>query len=421
MNETKKTSYMSLIGGILFAVMAVLDLFDLIQMIQRWILYTYPASSVFPLLFLLAGEVLVAVALLLRRRNILLCIGFGVYALSALFRLFYYSSKLSSLLLLLALVGAALVALALMTDTVPALRDTARKFWFIPAICAAVDIVFAFLTSILYLFDYGFGIAVSVLFDGIVTYGLLAAGLFCALSWVVNPEGAPAMPKASAPTAGGTYSGDYNNAAGYQNPSYNYTPNSAASTPSGELEPETYCKLSTHVLLLIFTFGIWYFIWIYRTTRRLNCVTDEPPRDPVKKLLLCMFIPFYGIYWIYKSAQRIDKLAASKGIPSDLSTLCLILAIFIGIIPPILMQDKMNAIVTAGAPGGIPFTPPQQPQSAPAAAPVYQPPVQPSPRPQSAPVFQDAADEIRKYKELLDMGAITQEEFDAMKKRLLGL
>ena len=43
------------------------------------------------------------------------------------------------------------------------------------------------------------------------------------------------------------------------------------------------------------------------------------------------------------------------------------------------------------------------------------------PRPQSAPVFQDAADEIRKYKELLDMGAITQEEFDAMKKRLLGL
>ena len=135
-----------------------------------------------------------------------------------------------------------------------------------------------------------------------------------------------------------------------------------------------------------------------------------------------MFIPFYGIYWIYKSAQRIDKLAASKGIPSDLSTLCLILAIFIGIIPPILMQDKMNAIVTAGAStGGIPFTPPQQPQSAPAAAPVYQPPVQPSPRPQSAPVFQDAADEIRKYKELLDMGAITQEEFDAMKKRLLGL
>lgn len=31
------------------------------------------------------------------------------------------------------------------------------------------------------------------------------------------------------------------------------------------------------------------------------------------------------------------------------------------------------------------------------------------------------ADEIKKYKELLDMGAITQEEFDQKKKQLLGL
>ena len=32
-----------------------------------------------------------------------------------------------------------------------------------------------------------------------------------------------------------------------------------------------------------------------------------------------------------------------------------------------------------------------------------------------------SADEIKKYKELLDMGAITQEEFDLKKKQLLGL
>lgn len=32
-----------------------------------------------------------------------------------------------------------------------------------------------------------------------------------------------------------------------------------------------------------------------------------------------------------------------------------------------------------------------------------------------------SADEIKKYKELLDMGIITQEEFDAKKKQLLGL
>lgn len=41
-----------------------------------------------------------------------------------------------------------------------------------------------------------------------------------------------------------------------------------------------------------------------------------------------------------------------------------------------------------------------------------------APAPVAAP---SPTDEIRKYKELLDMGAITQEEFDAKKKQLLGL
>lgn len=40
---------------------------------------------------------------------------------------------------------------------------------------------------------------------------------------------------------------------------------------------------------------------------------------------------------------------------------------------------------------------------------------------QSTPPQASAADEILKYKNLLDMGAITQEEFDAKKKELLGL
>lgn len=38
----------------------------------------------------------------------------------------------------------------------------------------------------------------------------------------------------------------------------------------------------------------------------------------------------------------------------------------------------------------------------------------------SAPAV-SAADELRKFKELLDLGVITQEEFDAKKKQLLGL
>jgi len=35
--------------------------------------------------------------------------------------------------------------------------------------------------------------------------------------------------------------------------------------------------------------------------------------------------------------------------------------------------------------------------------------------------MRDVPDELKKFKELLDLGAITQEEFDAKKKELLGL
>ncbi len=194
-------------------------------------------------------------------------------------------------------------------------------------------------------------------------------------------------------------------------------------------EEEGYCGLAKHVLLLLFTFGIWYLIWIYRTTGFLNRVEDEEPRDPTKKLLLCMFVPFYIIYWTYQSAQRIDKLAIRKGVPSDISTLCLILAIFVGIIPPILMQDKMNAIVTAD-PNAPAFDTPEPPVRA--AAPVYSAPINDVPvdtepvnaapaAPFEAEKPRDVVEELKRYKELLDSGILTQEEFDAKKKQLLGL
>ena len=110
---------------------------------------------------------------------------------------------------------------------------------------------------------------------------------------------------------------------------------------------EIYCGMAKHVLLLLFTFGIWYYIWIYRMTGYTNAAENEEYRDPTKKLLLCLFVPFYIIFWTYKTAQRVDKMAAAKGISSDMATLCLILAIFVPIIPPILLQDKMNNIATA--------------------------------------------------------------------------
>lgn len=160
---------------------------------------------------------------------------------------------------------------------------------------------------------------------------------------------------------------------------------------------EIYCGLLGHILLLLFTFGIWHLIWIYRMTGYTNAAEEEKYRNPTKKLLLCMFIPFYSIYWTYKTAQRVDKMAAVKGIPSDMATLCLVLAIFVSVIPPILLQDQMNRIAIADD------TKPVSNQK------------------EATETGIDSADQIRKFKELLDSGAITQEEFNAKKRQLLGL
>lgn len=162
---------------------------------------------------------------------------------------------------------------------------------------------------------------------------------------------------------------------------------------------EIYCGMAKLVLLLLFTFGIWYYIWIYRMTGYTNAAENEEYRDPTKKLLLCLFVPFYIIYWTYKTAQRVDKMAAAKGISSDMATLCLIFAIFVPIIPPILLQDKMNNIAMANDTRSV-TTPKAETVNG---------------------ATLGIADELKKYKELLDSGVITQEEFVAKKKQLLGL
>lgn len=216
-------------------------------------------------------------------------------------------------------------------------------------------------------------------------------------------------------------------------------PAAQTSAPAPQEYGDGYCDLVKHILLLVFTFGIWSYIWIYRTTRYLNCVEDEQPRDPTSQLLLCMFVPFYAIFWIYQSAQRIDKLAARKGIPSDITMLCLILAIFVGIVPLIMMQDKMNAIVTAGnrpqaATGTSPVqetvyaAPVQQPvytapvpQESVRTEPVYTEPVYQEPvRTATRSISPEIVQELRLYKELMDMDIITKEEFEEKKKQLLG-
>ena len=169
----------------------------------------------------------------------------------------------------------------------------------------------------------------------------------------------------------------------------------ASSTAYGK----SYKSLVPHVLLLLFTCGIYYLVWIYRTTDSLNACKNEEYRTPINKLLLCMFVPFYSIYWTYKSAHRIDMLGYEKGIQGDTATLSLILSLFFPILPPILMQSKLNSVIMADS-------------ASPAVATAMQY--------AAKPVDNDYND-LEKLKKLYDKGVITEEEFTEKKKQVLGI
>lgn len=259
---------------------------------------------------------------------------------------------LPDLLSLLAVGAACFAVFAMGTNLLEKYRKTAENLWFVPALIEAASIL---LSIILYIAFYALNIFNIYWIYGWYSfssflYGLLyTAGLAAVLLNLKYPECAAQRQEAPSAEADQQGAQGAQGAQGDQNDqSAQYASRSASSavyTTQNVTRPDGYCSMVKHVLLLIFTFGIWQLIWIYRTTRYLNCVTAEPPRNPTTKLLLCMFVPFYIIYWMYKHAKYIDILAAEKGIPSDIGALCLVLEFFVPIVPPILMQDKLNTIV----------------------------------------------------------------------------
>lgn len=365
MNIEQKTndSPISIIAALLFVASAV----------QRLSFFRTGFSMI--TLVELAAFVLFAVLLFMKRRDKLLLIPVALLSIMDLYAAMTIRAGLlilSNVVSLLASLSMLAIVAAVATDYLPQYREKAKQLWFLPGI---LFILILFINIFSRLF---FRISANML-----SLVLQGAGYFLAAMWIARSAGYSTQQASGTRTVAAAQNGD------------------------------GYCDMLKCILLLLFTFGIYYYIWIYRTTAYLNRVEGEEPRVPVNKLLLCMFVPFYSIYWMYQSAQRLDKLANSKGIKSDLSVICLVLAFFVGIIPPMLMQDKINTI--AGIENG---TVTVEPQTATAASATTANTANTATAPN---VTLGVAEELKKYKELLDSGVLTQEEFDKMKKQLLGL
>ena len=222
----------------------------------------------------LACYIYIAVMLFTGKRGIVSIAGFGGLTLISLFWLFKsggFFGILSSLTELAAFGSLALIAVVSMTDYLPQFKDMVKKLWFVPGAAAVLSflLLIAFYIS-MHIFRY----VVINLFWGLLEIAIV----LIASLWAVNE-----IPVTSSGTTAGsqTYTG-----------SATYQPSASGNCSEG------YISMGMHIALLLLTGGIWMYIWVYRTTKLLNCVEDEEYRNPTTKLLLCMFVPFYFIYWI---------------------------------------------------------------------------------------------------------------------------
>lgn len=147
--------------------------------------------------------------------------------------------------------------------------------------------------------------------------------------------------------------------------------------------PSNNVDMVTHILLLLFTFGIYYCVWIYKTTEYTNVLKPDEERSATGNLLLCIFIPFYIIYWYCKTVQILSETIVKND--NDFKTIIIIFSVFIPIVSAILVQDKINKVGNSEIVEN------------------------------NSNDDNNAFEEIKKLKELLDMNAITQEEFDKKK------
>lgn len=343
-----------MIAAVIFIILAIMQLSNMFSLIKLIGLYPNAFSSLLQVIFRIIAYGIIVYALFAGRRDIVPCIGIGLLTLIQLFSFTsgasanvsnpnYTWNIVSALAGLIGWLGMTLIVISEFTKILADFKDKVRRFWYIPTICVALQAILFIIYAVT--MNYG-GFFSTVFADILLTVGILLCSLWC-----ITPE--PVHTAQNGFNAADGYSNagsaSYNNgAASYTGTAPSYGNASASYGSASPAAGEFYCSMALHVVLLLFTCGIWLYIWIYRMTRYTN-IPGQEERNPAKKLLLCMFIPFYNIYWVYKTAQRVDLMARQMGIASDIATICLVLEFFIPIVPPILMQDKMNAIAKAQA------------------------------------------------------------------------
>lgn len=108
-------------------------------------------------------------------------------------------------------------------------------------------------------------------------------------------------------------------------------------------EPTAQVGVAMQIFLSVITLGIWYWVWLYRTTGVLNDKSTHIKDTAFVEILGCIFVPFYAVYWCYKNSKKADQYVM-RYLPNTnaIATLCFVLSIFVPMLSLAIIQNTIN-------------------------------------------------------------------------------
>lgn len=104
-----------------------------------------------------------------------------------------------------------------------------------------------------------------------------------------------------------------------------------------------YITMKKHMALLFFFAPVWYFVWVYRTTKAINVFKDEHDKYKPGRETLKLLLPLYFCYWSCTQAKRLETELNKHGAQEEgMGVTALLLSLFIGFGSEIYLQDKIN-------------------------------------------------------------------------------
>ena len=109
----------------------------------------------------------------------------------------------------------------------------------------------------------------------------------------------------------------------------------------------------TMAILLLVTCGLYYFYWLYVTSKEMDEFTGEQGIPPIVHLILLIVTgTLWGIAWDILTAQRIERMQQLVGItPRNNMGIYLVLDILgagpiygLGMVVPFLQQNDLNEV-----------------------------------------------------------------------------